>query len=290
MKPGPKPKPKGKCESCNKLCNLTRNLCSTCYSRKLKNGEIQKLPNPILPETFTEIQNNIIVGSLLGDGCLFRHRPTHKPHLLITRTKSDKAYCEWQANILNPFVCFLKDYETYDKRTKKIYYSTRLRTRRSQIFNSYYQDWYPSPDEIKRIPDNLILNPLILAIWFADDGSIKSTYSPWRLCLKLATHGFLLNDTEKLCSMLCKRYNEYFGVQIDEGNAYITTADAGTRQFLKEIDGYLPISMNRKARWRKKEARFYKNIPLKSTVYPTLRKTHNGIRDIPLTPRSTVNH
>lgn len=279
-KRGPKPSPQSHCPICDRFGTLKRGYCGTCYVRLLRNGKLLQIQKPKLPTLLTSYQDEFLTGCLLGDGCLYRRKATHQPYFAVQRSLSDKAYAIWQQKIIEPFVCRSYDGSSLDKRTKKEYQWTKFVTHRSSIFLPYYESWYGTGH--KKIPKQIVLSPVCLAVWLCDDGHVRTCGSPWRLQIKLSTHGFDLDDTEFLCAMLCARYKEYFGITIEKGKGIIYSSDSGCRAFLKEVDGCFPDSMLRKAVcWRNKEVRFYDDIPNRSSVgMGAKRKSKNGKRDL----------
>ena len=268
---GPKPKPHGKCPSCGFFGKLKRGHCSTCYSRKLRKGELEKLAKKECPLCFNDLQHQYLIGSLLGDGCVYRRKETHLPYFASQRTFSDKAYSLWEKTLLAEYVCKWYDGSSFDRRTNKEYYWTKLRTHRCEALVSYYTNWYGG--EKKQVPQNIQLSPLSLAVWFADDGYVREI-NDGRLQLKLSTHGFDLESVEFLCESLSTRYSEYFGITLENGTQpVIYASDVSTRAFTTEIDSVLPVAMNRKALWRKVAMKF----PAKNKAIH-LRKTQNGKR------------
>lgn len=247
--------------------------CFTCYARLLRQGKINKLDKPTFPNAFSSEQNNIIVGSMLGDGCIFKYKPTHKPYFCVVRKSSDDQYLIWEYEKLKEFCLSGPKYRTtFDKRTNQDYHSVKFMTRRIDLFDEYYNSWYL--DGKKIVPLNLKLSPLSLAIWFCDDGCVSPSNSPWRMRIKLSTHGFENNDVEFLQSLLQKRYKEKFPLIKETNNVgtlhtFITGSDNATRALLSEIDPVFPVSMIRKAYWRKPEANFYSNQPNRTTVWKT---------------------
>jgi hypothetical protein len=278
-KRGPKPKPHAPCESCGFVCSLKRNHCERCYARLLRNGSLCKLPKFALPIDLTEEQMQIMTGSLLGDGSLYRRKPTHMPYYVIQRCLGDKEYAKWHNDVFSSLVSRFQEGSTHDPRTNQVYSWVKLVTRRAEVFVSVYEKWYVTGE--KQVPDDIKLSDLSLAVWFADDGHVRSVGSPWRLQLKMATHGFSIRSVELLCSLLVRRYNEYFGITLEghEKKPIIYGSDSAARVFLKEIDKVLPASMDRKAYWRKPDVRFYEEEPARGRPSAYLRKTTEGTRN-----------
>ena len=70
----------------------------------------------------------------------------------------------------------------YDKGTQKSYKNAPFSTRTLPIFNSFRESFYP--DEKKIVPDNIksiFRSNLALALWYLDDGSLKTDCRAFRL-------------------------------------------------------------------------------------------------------------
>lgn len=116
-----------------------------------------------MPTSLTEVQREVLIGSLLGDGGLFRLRDSHMPKLSISRATADRVYLEWQEEVFRPFLSRgIKDSDPYDPRTQNTYHRSVLVTRAVPLFASWYQAWYQNG--IKRLPLDLPLSPLALAV------------------------------------------------------------------------------------------------------------------------------
>lgn len=275
---GPKPKPPSDCLSCGLLSVLTRGHCRKCYVRLLRSGHLPKITKSSVPSFLSKAQFEVFTGSMLGDGCLYRHKITHKPYYATQRTLLDRAYAEWQQDLFKDFALPLKTGSTFDERTGKNYQWAKFQTRRSDVFSSEYERWYGTGD--KQVPQDIELSQNALAIWLADDGYVRSVGSDWRLQIKLSTHGFSLESAELLCDMLSKRYDEYFGITLEghEKKPILYAGDSAARLFLTDIDSVFPTSMARKAYWRRPEVCFYENHPQKARPSTWLRRTSHGLR------------
>lgn len=258
---GPKPKSRIICYRCGKECQPVREIyCMGCASTLVRKGELERVLQDNTPHELSIIQDQVLFGLLLGDGCLYRRKNTHLPYLMVQRARKDKGYLMDNYNV---FKYFCKnppiDGESLDKRSKKINYWSKFSTRRCGVFKKYYEEWYPFGAKI--LPKFNEISPLSLAVWFADDGSIRPSCSPWRYRMQFSTESFKEEDVARLSEFLKEITNEKFHINKSDGNFRICSADAGSRSFLKIIDPYFPESMVRKAYWRKKEACFYTPIP-----------------------------
>jgi hypothetical protein len=215
----------------------------------------------------SEKQHEILVGSLLGDGCLYLGPKSINPCLCITRSKRDKQYLTWEANFFKEYLTpkSLTNKSTFDKRTQKTYYSSRLRTSCHPVFLPYYQAWYPQNQ--KRVPKDLTLSPLILAIWLADDGSFhlgrghKHTKTegkiyPSRINIKLSTHGFEETDISFLQDLIEEFTAVSWSKYTDKSGTFLFLGrSSDAKKVIRLVDSIFPIGMERKSKlWRRREA------------------------------------
>ena len=115
--------------------------------------------------SLTQLQRSIIIGSLLGDGYL-RIVPGRKAALLeINHAFSQKRYVDWKYNMLVS-LCRSAP-KARANNGKKIAY--RFSTRQHQELTDLYKLFYRNGKKL--IPSNLCLDPIMLAVWFMDDGS-----------------------------------------------------------------------------------------------------------------------
>lgn len=142
------------------------------YGIKRKGARfIERIQNekPISEET-----KQIIIGSLLGDGCICKTGDFREKHSL-----AQEQYLKWKAEKLGHIIADVSRYDALDKRNGEISSGYLLRT----ITHTYLLDMEKKfyirndlNDRVKIIPEDIAnyLNPLVLAIWFMDDG-----YTDW---------------------------------------------------------------------------------------------------------------
>lgn len=239
----------GPCPSCDKHTNLWhRGVCHNCYVRLRRQGQITNLPKKALPESLTNKQHQVLVGHLLGDGCLYKHKPTHNPYFCIQRQSRDREYLEWSAQTFQDFLTRpVFEGTTFDTRTSKEYAWSKMKTKQAPVYAPFYEEWYPEGTKV--VPRNLVLTPLILAVWFLDDGCVMQHKSSSRIRLKLATMGFSEEDVRWLAQLLKERYKAHFSVNKDNGQFFLSTANLGAQAFVAEIEPFLPPGMSRKMTW-----------------------------------------
>jgi len=183
--------------------------------------------------SLTQEQKSIITGSLLGDGYL-RIVPGRKNAFLeINRSLAEKNYVDWKYQKLKDLV------KSPPKQRKgqgqRIAY--RFFTRQYPELTKLYQKFYRGREKI--VP-NLKLNPLMMTVWFMDDGS--KSYKTYYL----NTQRFDYLSQKRLIQMLKKQYKidsslnrdkEYYRIRIKQGSA---------ERFKKLIKNYIIPEMKYK--------------------------------------------
>lgn len=121
----------------------------------------------------SKCQREIIVGKLLGDGHLETQTKCRTFRLKIEHAISQKKYVDWLYQELKNF-CSSEPKFRERVFKGKTYGKYWFNTISSDSLRFYGQQFY---DDGKKIAPKLIykwLTPLALAVWFMDDGSIKS--------------------------------------------------------------------------------------------------------------------
>ena len=112
--------------------------------------------------SLTREQRSIIYGSLLGDGAM---RCKSNALLEINHCFDQRHYVDWKYQKLSNLV--LTPPKMRKSNGKRIAY--RFTTRSLPDITPIYWQFYP--EGTKRVPAKLELEPLLIAIWFMDDGS-----------------------------------------------------------------------------------------------------------------------
>lgn len=153
--------------------------------------ERAKMATPIC---LTDVQLQVLNGALLGDGCLYLHK--HNINAQFCYLSKSKQHVEFVGQYFKEYFLGkgIVDSQRFDKRTNKIYTNSRFRTHTNPIFTEQYNRWYPNG--IKHIPNDLMLNPLTVLIWYIGDGAI--CHSNRSEHIKLATHCFNKKEQEHI--------------------------------------------------------------------------------------------
>lgn len=123
----------------------------------------------------------ILIGSLLGDGCLFK-RKGERTNAQFTEGHSPKQapYLRWKAatlmKLFGGWIC---------ERKSVIHFTTRT----SSILTGFRHRWYPACKKIVPTEDLDKLDKLGLAVWYQDDGTYQYSH---KIC-ELALYGEFRN-------------------------------------------------------------------------------------------------
>jgi len=183
--------------------------------------------------SLTQEQKSIINGSILGDGYL-RIVPGRKNAFLeINHSITEKPYVDWKYQKLKNLV--KSPPKSRKGNGERIAY--RFFTQQHPEITEIYQKFYY---EKKKIIPDLKLNPIMMAVWFMDDGS--KSYRTYYL----NTQRFDYQSQRKLIQMLKEQYGidsslnrdkEYYRIRIKQSNA---------ERFKKLIRNYLIPTMQYK--------------------------------------------
>jgi len=173
-------------------------------------------------------QRRILVGLLLGDGHIEQPYSTPRARLRVEQREDVKEYVSWLYENFQEWVHRSVRIRTkFLKSTGKTYQYHEFTTYAHEEYLPYRQLFYPAGKKV--IPENIdtLLTPLGLAVWFMDDGSIKSHECRGRI---INTHSFTENEVKRLCSVLNKKFelNAWPRYQKDGIQVYISAKSADT--------------------------------------------------------------
>ena len=126
--------------------------------------------------TLNSEQKDILTGLMLGDGCLESQNKNRTYRLKIEQSLLHKEYVDWLYKKLKNLV--LTEPKTKIKRIgSKTYQNYAFQTISCSQLRFFAHQFYDQNSKKKKIPQIIgrLLNSLALAVWFMDDGQIKST-------------------------------------------------------------------------------------------------------------------
>jgi hypothetical protein len=198
-----------------------------------------------------EIQQQVLTGLMLGDGHLSIGGKSINARLRINRAARDISYAKWIAEVFSPYVTehSLSEKDIYDDRHKRYYSRVAFVTRRHEDFTSWHKAWYRPK---KHVPKAFQLTPLIVAVWFADDGSLYK-----KKCggveIKFNTSDFKHSEVQRLVALLNDRYEgglKAYGNYNNNAQWVIMGSTRVARRLLQDIDAVFPPLDRKSVLWR----------------------------------------
>ncbi len=226
-------------------------------------------------------QNDIIVGSLLGDGWINKNHG--KNNCLFSKKQEifKKDYLDWMAEQMG---CFFKEVRplTAVTRAKNInnivvhhncdaYLSAYcLDTFKHPIFTALEKKWYARDSSsdyvyntkgqrIKIIPKDLVLSPLSFAVWLADDGSLVKHR------VEICTDSFTQKEVKFLTDVIKRDLN--INSTISKRNRIYISA----KEYSKVIGFILPYFQQWPSLYYKIGKGTYKDIKRNHSCHPEQR-------------------
>jgi recombination protein RecA len=173
--------------------------------------------------SLSEVQHDIVVGSLLGDGAM---RCKANALLEVNHSARQRRYVEWKYRSLAEFV--RTPPRARNGNGGRVAY--RFVTRSLPVFTPYFRLFYGEGK--KRVPE-LELSPLALAVWFMDDGC-KS-----RRAVYLNTQQFEVDDQLRLLALLREQWEIEGALNRDKCYHRIRISVDSTERLKKIIEPHL---------------------------------------------------
>src|SRR3989338_9432975 len=142
--------------------------------------------------SLTQLQKSFLIGTLLGDGYIRQAKGRRNAFLEINHSMAQREYVEWKYEIIKNLTRTGPKFRKGNGNRIAYRFFTKQHPEFTKIMDLFYKD------KKKRIPD-LALDPLILAVWFMDDGSRCSEDNVY-----INTQQFSKEDQYKLLEFLRK--------------------------------------------------------------------------------------
>lgn len=113
--------------------------------------------------SLSDLQKKVLIGSLMGDGCLIANSSNTNYRLQIEHCSKQKEYVWWKYEIFKDFVLAPP---AYHQRTDSWQFRTLSHSELSDFHTLFYQKGK------KILPKNIdsLTDSLVSAVWFMDDG------------------------------------------------------------------------------------------------------------------------
>ncbi len=192
----------------------------------------------------TDFQRQVLVGILLGDGCLETLNNGRTYRLKVEHSVKQKSYFLHLFNIFREWILHNEPVIREKRVDGKLYTTLSFTTVSHGSFRFYAHQFYDKSGK-KRVPKIIkrLLDPVALAYWFMDDGSVKSNQSKGVI---LNTQSFSESDVKRLIEALKTNFNLVATVRKQKEGMQIYISGKSGEDFIRLIDKYLIPEMRYK--------------------------------------------
>jgi hypothetical protein len=193
---------------------------------------------------FSPRQSEVLVGLLLGDGCLATRKDRSAYYLRIEQSSSHEEYVHHLYSIFQEWTLNPPKYRQgvykHGRYTGRIYEKWGFTTFSHDAFSVYGQQFYV--DGKKKVPRQIEewLTPCGLAYWYMDDGSIKSKDSKGVI---FNTQAFCRDDVERLSQLLQIQFGLRASVRVQRDGYQIYVSGKSYERFVELTSSYVIPSM-----------------------------------------------
>lgn len=193
--------------------------------------------NPLYATMLTDDQEQILLGSMLGDGCIRSNGEGRAPYYVETHSIRQLGYLEWKAGMLSPFIKNVSKPYVGHKGTQAYIKSGNL----PQL--GFYRSLFYVDDK-KSVPIEALewMKPISLAVWYMDDGSMSRSSGQ----ISLATCAFDALTAGRLQGWLLGKFEVKFSVVFDREQPKLVLQKADNDRFLELVSPYIISPMRYK--------------------------------------------
>lgn len=199
-----------------------------------RNHELKAIP-------FTQIQKDVMYGSILGDGYL-RSTSGVSWSLVFAHGEKQLEYLRWKYDIFEQFVT-----------TKKFGVMVRdfhgnapvhsFATISHPEITAFYHLTHPNGKKLVTEEWLDLLSPLSLAVWYMDDGSLNKRYGT----IVLSTNAYSLPELSLMIDFFEKKYGLHAKLEKRRNDQYALRINASeSKAFRSIIADYVPTCMSYK--------------------------------------------
>ena len=181
--------------------------------------------------SLTKEQQSILIGVLLGDGAM---RKKTQALLEINHSYKQKEYVDWLYQKFQNYI----DTEPKMRKTNGNRVAYRFTTKSLPILTKFYDYFFQEKHKI--IPNDLMITPLSLAVWYMDDGSRCDTD------IYLNSQQFTQVEQEMLVSLLYKQYSIQASLNKDKQYKRIRIKKESVPNFMALISPFIISTMRYK--------------------------------------------
>lgn len=184
----------------------------------------------------SDLQKEIVFGTILGDGCLITSRSGRAARLQVRHNVKHQEYVEWKYNFFSKWVLTPPRLDTHND---SWYFRTVSHPGLMEIKRLFYQG------SKRFIPENItdfLKSPLSLAVWLMDDGN----GSKIRKYFRISSYGFGLSGNLLLKHCLEQNFSLRVTVYKDTKGYQIYFPKESALQLYKMVEPYIVACMRYK--------------------------------------------
>lgn len=172
----------------------------------------------------------VLVGTLLGDGCLAMHGYNARLH--IKHKVAHRALVEFKLGVFRRFIS-MNPHEFDQVLFGKRYPAIQFATRTSPVFTKWHDYFYR--DRRKVVPNEIaeLLCPLALAVWIMDDGAAD------HVGMTLQTHSFCEVEVKLPAKALSEKFSLCVTIRKNRGREVIYVPLAEMPKLWSIIEGHI---------------------------------------------------
>ena len=192
-------------------------------------------------QSLTDLQKDILVGCLLGDGRLECRAQSGTARFRVHHAESQREYLFWKYNNFQNLTHGAPwRTEWLDKRNGQVYGSWFFHTCTSPIFESFHKRFYREGTKI--IPENIgnHLTSRALAVWIMDDGCRT------RNEIILNTQSFTFDDQLRLLGEIHRLYNIKGTINRDRNNFRLRFGRIDAEKLSRIVEPHIIESLSAK--------------------------------------------
>ncbi len=182
------------------------------------------------PSKLSSRQQDALVGTLLGDGCLAKHGYYHRLH--IKHNEAHRALVEYKYEVFRDFVS-MSLHAFGQKLRGREYPCVQFATRTSPLFSEWHARFYREGRKV--VPTDIAhyLTPLAVAVWFMDDRAADFAGVTFQ------THSFNSEDLELLQGALQQNFGVVTTCRKNKGRKVLYVGAGGLNRLAAVIEPHL---------------------------------------------------
>ena len=179
---------------------------------------------------------SIFIGSMLGDGSLYRSSPTSYVRFEVSFGQKYLLFALHLGDVFKEYMSNpVKSLEVKGK--DKTFTNYRLKTKSLPLFVPYYSKFYEFNEDLNKFTKilpldiNESMDPIVLAYLIMTDGN----FDKGRNRVRIYTNSYSKEDVQRLALIIKDKFEIYTGVLHDRNNQWILTIGAKNLELLRSI-------------------------------------------------------